>query len=198
MKQKTPKLVLVLTALLFSLMHTNITQSLYTFAGGILMSIVVVKTRTIWPAMIVHFTNNAISVYSDYASEFGWFGGDLFNSAQNFLASNIVIGVVAWTMCIGAAVGLVILIVKRGVKTPDPDIVHPSEDANPIYSGDFDPMTGRRIMYEYRFDPMTGKPVVRRKPYRPLQRLNREKLWLLVAIVAGAVYTVMSLIWRLL
>ena len=179
-------------------MHTNITQAIYTFVGGLMMSAIVVKSRTIWPAVIMHFTNNALGIYSDYASEFGWFGGNFFTAAQDFLFSNLIIGVFLWTLCCGAAVVLTIVIVKCGVKEPDPDIVHPSEDANPIYSGDFDPMTGRRIMYEYRFDPMTGKPVVRRKPYRPIKKLGMDKLWLLIAIVAGVVYTLMTLLWRLL
>lgn len=62
---------IVLMALMFSLMHQNIVQTLYTFFGGVVISFMYVKTKSIWPGVIVHFTNNFLSVIFDFSSQTG-------------------------------------------------------------------------------------------------------------------------------
>ena len=59
----------LLSALLFGLMHENPAQMLYATAGGIVFAYVVLKTDSIFPAMCAHFANNAISVTLDYCRQ---------------------------------------------------------------------------------------------------------------------------------
>lgn len=66
------KAVLV-SALLFSLMHQNITQTGYTFFDGIVLALLVYYTRSIYPAIFVHFFNNFISVMQSYGAQNGGF-----------------------------------------------------------------------------------------------------------------------------
>jgi membrane protease YdiL (CAAX protease family) len=76
-----------ITALLFALMHQNITQVGYTFVGGIIMTALAYYTRSIWPAVICHFVNNSISVLRTYARG----NGGVFtyvNALFNTLTSN--------------------------------------------------------------------------------------------------------------
>jgi len=60
---------ILLSAVLFGLMHTNPAQMIYATFGGILFAYVVIKTDSIIPAMCAHFANNAISVLLDYSSQ---------------------------------------------------------------------------------------------------------------------------------
>ena len=52
----------ILTALLFSLMHTNILQFLYAFVGGLFLGFVTVKSGSVIPAILLHFSNNCLSL----------------------------------------------------------------------------------------------------------------------------------------
>ncbi len=63
--------VVVLSALLFSLMHQNIRQTGYTFFDGVVLALLAYYTGSIWPSIFVHFLNNAISVLWDYGSYTG-------------------------------------------------------------------------------------------------------------------------------
>lgn len=68
---KKDSVKIVLMALMFALMHQNIVQTLYTFFGGVVISFMFVKTKSIWPGVIVHFTNNFLSVIFDFSSQTG-------------------------------------------------------------------------------------------------------------------------------
>lgn len=67
---------IVLSGLLFALMHTNILQFLYAFAGGCIFGLLAVKSKSIYPSMILHFANNAIATLNEYADQYpdGAFG----------------------------------------------------------------------------------------------------------------------------
>lgn len=56
------KFAIVMSALLFSLLHGNMVQIPYTFVGGIILGYLAVKTNSLWPPIILHFLNNAYSV----------------------------------------------------------------------------------------------------------------------------------------
>ena len=58
--------VVIVSALLFSLMHQNIRQTGYTFFDGIVIALLFYYTGSIWPGIIVHFINNAYSVLAGY------------------------------------------------------------------------------------------------------------------------------------
>lgn len=50
------------SAVLFSAMHCNPSQFLYTFVGGIIFGVVAIKTNSVVPTMVIHFFNNMLSV----------------------------------------------------------------------------------------------------------------------------------------
>ena len=61
----------VLSAVLFGLMHANPGQMIYATFGGLVFGVAVVKTDSIIPAMCAHFANNAVSVILDYSTQRG-------------------------------------------------------------------------------------------------------------------------------
>ncbi len=59
---------LVISSLLFGLMHMNIEQFFYATLIGFLVGYLALVCDSIYPAMIIHFMNNAISVFATYSS----------------------------------------------------------------------------------------------------------------------------------
>ena len=52
---------LITVSAAFALMHCNPTQIPYTFVGGIILGTVVIKSRSVVPAIIIHASNNMLS-----------------------------------------------------------------------------------------------------------------------------------------
>lgn len=53
------------SALIFGIMHGNLTQIPFAFIMGLAFGFVTVKTRSIWPAVIFHAVNNSFAVVMD-------------------------------------------------------------------------------------------------------------------------------------
>ena len=60
---------MVITAAVFGLYHMNLVKFIPTGLLGLVLCIVVWRTGSIYPAMVMHFINNAISVTATYYSE---------------------------------------------------------------------------------------------------------------------------------
>ena len=54
------------SSILFGLMHGNFVQIPFAFVGGLGMGYAVLATNSIWPAVVAHFANNALSCLMDY------------------------------------------------------------------------------------------------------------------------------------
>lgn len=80
----------VLSGLLFALMHTNIIQAFYAFVGGCIFGYLTVRSGSIYPAMILHFTNNALSCLSSYAMQYPNSALGFLNTINEFWATNTV------------------------------------------------------------------------------------------------------------
>lgn len=59
----------LISALLFALMHQNIRQFGYALAGGVVLGYFLTKSKSIIPPMILHFTNNTLNTVIDYSSQ---------------------------------------------------------------------------------------------------------------------------------
>ncbi len=74
------KFAIVVSAMIFSLLHGNMEQIPYTFTAGLMLGYVAIATGSLWPGIIIHFINNAISTAIVGAA-------DLFGErASNFTA----------------------------------------------------------------------------------------------------------------
>lgn len=104
------KKAIILSSIMFGLMHLNIQQVFYATILGLLMGLLVTLTRSIVPSIIVHFCNNAINVYMSYAEANGYFGSGL-SSALNSVANSSMIlfflmSIVVLFICIVAIIFL--------------------------------------------------------------------------------------------
>lgn len=82
------KKYLFFMAIAFGLFHQSITQFFYTAAFGILFAYLVYVTRSIWPGVIVHFLNNFLGTYIDFAGDYNWFLGDFYTMLNSIIVSN--------------------------------------------------------------------------------------------------------------
>ena len=60
---------ILISSLLFGLMHQNAEQILYAFAAGILMGVVYERTESIWNCVFLHLVNNFLSFATGIAAE---------------------------------------------------------------------------------------------------------------------------------
>lgn len=82
------RFAIIVSALIFALMHGNIAQFVTTFIAGLAIGFFVVKTDSLYTGMFIHFVNNAIASLLGYAQyqatdtgamlmEIGWMGMNL-------------------------------------------------------------------------------------------------------------------------
>lgn len=60
---------ILVSAILFGLMHGNFEQMPFAFLVGLALGFVRVKTKSIWICILIHFSNNLFSLASDYLSK---------------------------------------------------------------------------------------------------------------------------------
>lgn len=88
-------LAIVISALLFALLHGNILQVPFAFVLGLIMGYICVQTDNIWVAVLIHFANNAMSVFIS-------FGGVCYPSMKNAISNTVMIA--------AAAIGLIAVV----------------------------------------------------------------------------------------
>lgn len=130
---------ILITSLLFGLLHLDFQKLLGTFLLGALIGFIVYRTNSIFAGMFAHFTNNTIAVLISYVSSrlFEIMGssvteqynqaGDLFSSLQNMPGEQLVITIIVWVMmflsCAAVLSGLFIAFIRttseRVEKIPD-------------------------------------------------------------------------------
>lgn len=167
----------LLMGLLFGLFHQNVTQFFYTALFGMVIAYIALKHRSILPCMIVHFINNGVGVYLDYAEAYGWWGYNFYDWINARLQSNAFSILTLYVLILGLTVFLVYLTGRfapddtpRKTRPADhaPDApmvnVNPFEDTgiNPFAEdvpphGAFDPLDP--FAPAQPIDPFDGKPL---------------------------------------
>lgn len=68
LKTKGNLFAIFMSAVMFSLFHFSLSQLIYPFCFGLILAIVYLKTKNILLPILLHFTNNALSVTMQYFS----------------------------------------------------------------------------------------------------------------------------------
>ena len=87
---------IVITSVLFGLLHMNIEQCGYAILIGLLLGHICCGCGSIWPSIIVHFMNNFLSVFLSWSRSMGWSVGNIFGLFSKFMQSNPLIGFVVF------------------------------------------------------------------------------------------------------
>ena len=85
-----PVKYILLSSLMFALMHQNIAQVLYTFVMGIFFASAVLATGNLKASMVMHFMINATEVLGDFGAQTNNIFFSLKNILFNVLYSNVI------------------------------------------------------------------------------------------------------------
>ena len=84
-----------ISAVIFGLIHGNMTQMPFAICAGIALGYVFIVTGSIWPSVIIHFLNNSLAlVCNEMLSRLSETGAMLFSAV--FIYGIIAVGVVAF------------------------------------------------------------------------------------------------------
>jgi membrane protease YdiL (CAAX protease family) len=108
--------LIIIMALSFGLFHQNITQMVYTAVSGGLMAFLVIKSRSIWPAVIIHFANNFLAVLWDYGGTYGWAGGLVDRLWDMIVGIGVVSMVFTAALSLAVIIPCVYLIIRQSKK----------------------------------------------------------------------------------
>jgi membrane protease YdiL (CAAX protease family) len=169
-----------LSSLLFGLMHLNIIQFFYAAVLGYFMALTVIATRSIWPAIILHFMNNGVSTYLSFANANGWLGGDFFTHFGNFIGGNIFV----YFIFFFAAYYIITAIIHKFAREGFIARFKHAETPPPLYR-----TRGFSAIKYY----LTFGEKRTREPLNPA-----EKALLFGIVFLGTVVTAMTLVWGLL
>lgn len=69
LRSAKPRTAIILSSLMFMLMHLSVEAMIFTFVCGLLLGYMAYKSGSIVPSMAFHFINNSIAVFGLYALE---------------------------------------------------------------------------------------------------------------------------------
>ena len=100
---------ILISAFLFSMMHQNAEQTLYTFAAGIVLGVVYEMTGSIWCTTVLHVINNFVSVTETA----------LFYKLENLIISSLVISIFQMLLIALGVISAAILVSRFFSKKTD-------------------------------------------------------------------------------
>ncbi|MCL2598984.1 MAG: CPBP family intramembrane metalloprotease [Firmicutes bacterium] len=101
------KKLIIIMGLAFGLFHANVPQFGYTAMMGALLCYVVVTTGSLWSGVIIHFINNGVAVFMQYATHYGWFQGSVLGGLYERAMDNFLLLILFFLVMCGLGVLLV-------------------------------------------------------------------------------------------
>lgn len=106
-KSGTVFYAMLLSALLFSLMHMNFNQAAYAFVIGVMVALLVEATGSLWSSVIFHMVFNSQQVCLMYLYDAVSFGENELEQAQEMLTKDVLLIMISlWLMFAAAATAL--------------------------------------------------------------------------------------------
>lgn len=107
---------IIFSSILFGLMHMNIEQFFYTTAIGFALGYLTTFCDTIYPAIIIHFTNNALSTFMGFSRANGLGFEGMFTWVEYNLQNNVVIAFIFLILLFALLIILARMLVKALLK----------------------------------------------------------------------------------
>ena len=209
------KRAVIYSSLMFGLMHLNINQFFYATILGFLIALSTLMSKSIIPAMIIHFMNNFISTYISFAQSNKWFGYELFDLLDGMtisgnLISSFITSFVFLIIVMGALVALYMLLIqetrvkqmKQLFKTvkkinEENGTTPPAMSAGDGYLQNLAMLNSMLMDYNVKGNTMEQNvfSVAESKYHKP--KLTESVLFY-AAVVLGTIVTVFTFIWGIL
>ena len=202
---------IIISGIMFGLIHFNINQVSYAIVLGIIIGFVSVVAKNIWPAIIIHFTNNFISVYLDYANLNGWPLGNFyewFNTALQKLSMVTIFIIIAVVLIVVVLLllWLIVLLFKQSILrkvNKAIEKVYSSEDYevqnSPVIvdkSQMISEMLSSNTMLNLDYEEMKNPlQVVMPKQKQIYKTTFKDNLFLFASMFLGVVITIFTFVW---
>ena len=207
------KKAIVISSLLFGLLHFSIQKVFYAFVIGLVLGLVSVVAKNIWVGIIIHFVNNAFSVYLDYARANNLLFGNMLDGLSEWLMTTPFIWVfICCSLFVIALISLLILFIWLLYKQAMLGKVKRALD-KAYNSSDINKNTNVLINKDSVFNDLLEQNTLLNLTYRKMDNpidivLPKEKsrykttfkdnIFMIGAVVLGAVITIFTYIWGLL
>ncbi len=195
---------LIISSLLFGLMHMNVSQFFYATILGVLMGYTVLLTGSIWPAVILHFMNNFLNVYISYASNQGLLFGNFYDILNVIFTGNFYTSIISLAIIIGLLVFALIKLLEREKNEINRDkiintmqvIEAVKDDGDQVFeSGEMDEV----LSNAFEIDDKTGKV---NYIHQDLKELNvrkkiyiRDNILIFGSLFLGGLVTLFTYLW---
>lgn len=194
-KTTNPRYCLLISSILFGLVHLNINQFFYAAILGYLMGIVGLVSDSIFPCMIIHFMNNFLGSFIYYGSKLNWPLASVLNLLNNLLYSNPLTFLITTIIAVPSLFYLFKLLVNKLQKAKVK-------------------MQMQTIIKELKMNNLTMEQaqerinvvnsVLAQKHFQAIQSNNlskpkfSEKIFIISSMVLGVLITISSFIWGIL
>lgn len=190
-KAQNTVFAILVGGVLFGLFHQNIRQFFYASCMGFLMVFLTLKFRSIFPAMIVHFMNNFLNIYTNYATTYDWFGANAING----LFSGSVLASVVLIMLAICGVGIVLLMLF--LRSRDKTV----EQIEVVKNSAFDNTNNRVVLFgeenQQKVEELEMVDLVYgdNAPKSEFKPRLRDNMFLIGGIVLSTLTTLFTFIW---
>jgi len=188
------KKMILISGLLFGLMHLNIEQFFYATIIGWFLAFICLTTGNIIPGMIIHFMNNGLSVYMTYGSHNGWPLTDFITTLSESASSSSYLSMIlaiflALVIASFLLVWLVYLLIKE---TTGMKMYELGQDLKKSIKIEAENSGMENLIIDIPFQAL-GFTI--KQAYFPSLR---EKIFLYASIFLGTILTVSTFIWGVL
>ena len=201
---------IIISSVLFGLMHLNISQVSYAIVLGMVMGFASVVAKNIWVPIIMHFTNNFISVYLDYATANGWVGCRFYEKLTLLSRSSMLVIFIVCFIALLAIASLMIYLILQlfkqnillKVNKAISAVYDDNENANtndPILtqkSAMLQQMLEENTLLNLNYEAMKSPiEIVMPKQKVVYKTTFKDKIFLYASLILGGIVTLFTLIW---
>lgn len=196
-KQGYTRYGLLFSSILFGLMHLNIQQFFYAMILGSLMGLVVIVSDSIYPAMIIHFMNNGLSIYFSYGMKYDWPLANLKANIENIIfSSNLIISIAIISGIILLLLALYRILLQSIIKNRNKRMaINLAKDLK-LDDMSYIEMQGKLDEIEVVLEQSQPKKSIQITNAGTLKFV--DKIFLYSSLVLGALITICSFIWGIL
>lgn len=212
----------LISGFLFGLLHLNIEQFFYATIIGLFLGYLCWGCSSVYPCIIVHFMNNAMSVFFSFAKAKGWAIGSLIEKFAYFLTQNQVLGTIIFVLVVLilviVAIDLTMMLIKEtfnynfnkrkneltSMAIRDNFFKQVEDIKNNQYPGDTG-FSRNQVVFDLRdFLEFVNKNInsyMQEDDDKKVEKTkfdNLSKIFLFGSIVLGAIVTIMTFIWGIL
>ena len=105
-----PVILIVLSSVLFALMHQNVQQVLYTCIAGSVMGLVTYYSDSIWCGISVHFINNVLYIFEDFLYQKSSLFNEVYTRIFDMLTGTLFGLMIGFIMFAGSIVAIVFML----------------------------------------------------------------------------------------